>query len=366
MLMFKPHTLTTIRQEDIVELDETFEEFLNMDNIEQLRAAPKLLTDSQKRTNLIIKGEYQLEWEFGFDWIPGDQRRNTPRNRRIRNDYSSLASVGTDILALRSNYDKLNKSEVPMIPFGSADMGPKAILKSLDLLQVSFDNEAAEWSNYASIILSKPIIKPQLKNLEFRHFRGLRFIIQPLIDVGQDIYALIILDFVSNDWIYINVANESNASLELYGVVNDVIRQKNQLRLSASRVIINNTFHQEYPVIHLLFALFTIRKLFRYAVKLPQKIVYGEHHFRLFCFLTLYEKQLSNHEYNISRKLVDTDGHVLPGGRMTSVSFLKYQHVVIPVDLCMFCKTRGYNNLGRHIAMKHGGQALRAYESRQC
>lgn len=83
--------------------------------------------------------------------------------------------------------------------------------------------------------------------------------------------------------------------------------------------------------------------------------MYGEWEFRGYANNICTELQLVNAMHNISRGLIDEDGYLKVGAYESLSSPLSAVAAVVPKDQCMFCRKRGFNNLGRHMSMKHGG-----------
>lgn len=77
------------------------------------------------------------------------------------------------------------------------------------------------------------------------------------------------------------------------------------------------------------------------------------------------EVQYLNHEYNVTKKLVGSNGELLPGALRGYSSPVEFERSVVSSHSCMICGARGFNNMARHISMAHGGQAKKANEARQ-
>jgi hypothetical protein len=106
--------------------------------------------------------------------------------------------------------------------------------------------------------------------------------------------------------------------------------------------------------------MYYIAKSFQYSVQLPLKIVYNERDLRLYAHHYCLAVQVLNQEYNLDNNLISDDGGLLSGSRVSLPSPTQYERAVVPSDICPFCKKRGFTNLGRHMSMKHGGQAQTA------
>lgn len=189
-----------------------------------------------------------------------------------------------------------------------------------------------------------------------------RFLIYPF-PTFDDKPAMVIADKSVREWIYLEPSNEDyNDQVHFNTTTANYVKSiLPELTNYQCRVIIMTSgFHHEYPKVHLLMALYVIARLFPYHVGLPQKVIYGEWELRKYAANICAELQIVNAEFNIENFMVDGNGRLLTGAYQSLPSPLQYQVSVVPKDQCMFCKKRGFKNLGRHMCMSHGGQAERA------
>lgn len=221
------------------------------------------------------------------------------------------------------------------------------------------------WSKYAKTIVS-PIVSGALPEL-CEATKEARFVIYPSKFINNLDYLLVV-DKVKEEWIYLQ---PENAEHKDKGYFEEITKRyinssyKSFAHFSSRSVFISNgNCHTDYTKIHLLMATYVIARLFRYCVELPNKIIYGEWELRKYANNICTELQLVNSQYNVDNKLVDDDGNLLEGAKESLPSPLRRETSIVPKDQCMYCLKRGFNNLGRHISMKHGGQASAASLSR--
>lgn len=359
MILFEPHTLTFIRESDIIALRPQIDEFL-ASKVPRSHHPDDTGLGSQQ-SSLDVTADYVLNWRLGLTTIPGRHLRPTSTSSF---DYESISTIGSDLVKVRRRFEAIDKAEVPPIPRGSYPGRADQLLNNLDIFRSSFQHIHDDWDRYATCQIKTPIHLGQLDHLRGLKLDETRFTVVPIVDRGIGLYAMIIFDREPLEFIFFNADFDEQRTKQLFSMVTEITDTYwNQY---CGRIVkLTSFFHRKYHVVHLVFGLWTVSRLMRYAVMLPKRIIYSEYHFRLYCFLTLYEKQLSNHEYNISRDLVNTHGDLLLGARSINVSLVQYERIVVPTDTCMFCKKRGFQNLGRHMVMQHGGQARAAYYSRQ-
>lgn len=187
----------------------------------------------------------------------------------------------------------------------------------------------------------------------------------PIID--DKVNVIVILDINKQEWYYLNGDSNPNVAEEQYNALMDIIRKKYP-RLSSKvnyQITTSNHFHKSYPKIHLLMMLHTIGQLFKYARVMPKKTVYTEKSFRLYCWSLCIEVQHLNYQHNLSKGLISSQGYLLPGALRSYSSPLQFERTVVATHICMICGARGFNNMGRHMSMAHGGQAKAANLARQ-
>lgn len=105
-------------------------------------------------------------------------------------------------------------------------------------------------------------------------------------------------------------------------------------------------------------------RISEYSIQLPRKIIYAEREFRHFCHNIYLNQQIVNHEYNLANNKVRPNGFLTRDAYRCPVTPIIFERSVVTSDQCPFCLKRGFKNLGRHMAMQHGGQAKIASHSR--
>lgn len=184
----------------------------------------------------------------------------------------------------------------------------------------------------------------------------------------DDLDCLIVIDHESHEYIFLQPDNEEHKDSTKFSVVarrfKDVWFEEYSDYIGRAVLISNGKCHQDYPRLHLLMSLYVIFRLFSYSVELPKKIIYGEWELRKYANNICTQLQVVNSEYNIKNSLIDDQGYLKEGAMQSLASPLRLDNGVVPKDQCMFCKRRGFNNLGRHMSMAHGGQAQMASSSR--
>lgn len=184
----------------------------------------------------------------------------------------------------------------------------------------------------------------------FRH-PNTRFTFLPI--VYADINWLVIVDWHEENWAVIDVKNKLKDSPDVVDALGRVLINdcKEMRGFTGGTINITSWFHTIYPRMHLVFASWYILRLFRYSLKLPATIMYTENDFRRFALTTLRKLQRQFQTPILDPKQFD-------GSNLTR------QRAVVATDTCSYCKSRGFANLGRHIAMAHGGQAKLAVTAR--
>lgn len=251
---------------------------------------------------------------------------------------------------------KLGIPHITRYPYPQTDMTGR-ILNSSQYYYFELGHIADLWQAFTSVDISPPLQLDDLAQDNFMSYSRSRFHIYPLID--GTLNYLVIVDTAHKEWILVDPSNEAYKNGEKFSLVDEAIRASSPaLNAMQSRAImITSHYHSDYPRIHLLMTVHHIGRLFKYAIKLPQKVIYAERDFRAYCFLICHFLQIANHEYNYSKGLVKSNGYLKYGALRSITSPVCYQRAVIPSDQCPFCKTRGHTPssiLGRHIAMKHG------------
>lgn len=179
--------------------------------------------------------------------------------------------------------------------------------------------------------------------------------------------CIVVMDDDKGEWILLKPDNAEYMSQSCFEQAKIHLLQKFAFLegLRGRSMLLTSRFHEGYPRLHLLMSVYVISRLFKYAKMLPLKVIYGEWEFRRYAANICAELQLVNSLHNMEQGLVSSQGYLKEGAIQSLPSPLVVnQSNVVPKDQCMFCKKRGFNNLGRHMSMKHGGQALFANRSR--
>lgn len=216
------------------------------------------------------------------------------------------------------------------------------------------------WNNFATTIV-------MFDKYEVSNLVDPRFIIYSN-KTSTNLDFLLIVDQSIREWIYLQPENSDHKDGSYFEEITRRYCQATFPHIAdyncRSVPIVHGNCHKGYTRLHLLMSLYVLTRLFRYSVSLPQKIIYGEFELRKYAASICTQLQLNNSEYNIEKGLIDDDGYLKEGAKESLPSPLRFEPTVVPKDQCMFCKKRGFNNLGRHMSMKHGGQALAANLSR--
>ena len=248
-------------------------------------------------------------------------------------------------------------------------MGPSSIPRGTILKNPGFffdevDRIATLWLSYTTVAVGARL------DLQSEVCVGIegsvdRLLILPVIDMSE--ISLVIIDKKLKVWGYIHPSNltkdQDRVLEETYAKI--ISRCSGLAQYEGRVILLTSHFHKDLHNMHLLMGLYYIGKLFKYAVKLPLKVVYNERDFREYCHDICLKLQIANQEYNLDNGLIDSNGLVKPGGMVSGPSPAIYERSVVVSDLCGFCKTRGWQNLGRHMSFAHGGQALQANHERQ-
>lgn len=219
------------------------------------------------------------------------------------------------------------------------------------------------WNRYApTVVIYRPLMA---MDRDVPNRKGARFIIYALVNPNEGEDFLIVADQVMKKWILISASNREYKNSEYFDVSRTTVTNFEELwGFKHEAIPITSSFHSNCPRVHLLMSLYVMSRLFRYSVGLPQKIIYGEWEFRKYASNICTELQIVNTQYNIDNNLVDESGLLLEGAYESLPSPLTYELSVAAKDQCMFCKKRGFNNLGSHMSMRHGQKAQYANRKR--
>lgn len=186
-----------------------------------------------------------------------------------------------------------------------------------------------------------------------------RFLVVPIVDEQAD--ALIVVDRQNEEWGYLNPDNLAWRYRHVFERTKASIGRSSSLLANYVGEAINMTsyYHTNYPRLHLLMALFHISKSFRYAAVLPRKVVYREKDFRAYAHQLYHELAVANALYNHENCLVKRNGFLHERAYKSMPSPIQFERAVVHEDQCVFCKRRGFRNLGSHMSMEHGGYGIR-------
>lgn len=275
------------------------------------------------------------------------------------NDWKTNLSTWNDIV--RKNR-RIKDSLVPPVHIlePTSDLENK-YLKELPSFEAALDLIRSICDRYAPTILFHfPICGADACD---RLKRGARFLIYALENIYTSETVLIVADVMDKRWILLNPNNtEYKDKLQFELIARYLTGSFPELNgFLGEPISMSSSFHTEYPKLHLVMSLYVISRLFKYCIGLPSRIIYGEQEFRLYANNVITALQVENNNYNYDNGLIDDHGRLLGGAKRSLMFPIKYVvSSVVPKDLCMFCKKRGFNNLGRHYAAKHGQQAMLA------
>lgn len=236
-------------------------------------------------------------------------------------------------------------------------------LKYMICYKEALETACTIWNRYAPTVLNYQPLTILDRSVPLQ--RGARFIIIALQNPNELHDFLIIADKIQKRWVLISPDNLEHRNKDHFEVSRSTIRMFDELsNYTYEAIPITSSFHREYPRVHLLMSLYVVSRLFRYSLELPKKIIYGESEFRKYASNICAELQIMNAQYNIDNNLVDESGRLLEGAYESLPSPLNYQLSVVPKDQCMYCKKRGFGNLGSHMSMRHGQKAQFANRKR--
>lgn len=362
-LIFSPHLLTIIKENDLLYLSDT------IDELSRKPPSPKFPTAEDSS---ILDSPVQ-------DLIGSNPECYSTRSELIISSQGSHFSTASDSTVLfeareleaelrlwrevSAERRKIKDSIIPPVHEMEPFMDPSGAY--LRLFPSYFDALAyiaKIWNRFAATTV-QPLVRMRLDRQSFPS--GARFIICPIeyVDCSDN---LIIVDQVERDWIFLRPDNEAYKDPSYFDnvICEHLLGLFPELRSYGRRpVIMTSSFHKPFPRIHLLMSVYVIARLFRYSVSLPRKIIYGEWELRKYASNICSNLQLANSEYNIRQGLF-IRGYLKEGAMISYASSLQVETAVVPKDQCMFCKGRGFKKLGAHYSMKHGGKAKIANESR--
>jgi hypothetical protein len=299
--------------------------------------------------------------------LAGSQRR--PEVLSVRNRaMSPAASINSQQVIRREINDYrawMAAADDGSLPYPStlvakaANIPTGTILKRFDWLQQQLRHVMVHWQKYTQAKLLEPI---SISSRSRHHFdnRNERFILIPIFKESTPIdCGIMLFDKEHKKWSWLHPDNSAADSATILAHVKGQIVTKFPTcqDWSGDILVVSSSYHRDYPYVHLVMAVYRVAKCFYYSVQLPLKIVYNERDFRVYAYKYCLAVQVANQELNLKNDLVTVDGQLKDGAYVSLPSPIQYERAVVPSDICPFCKKRGFGNLGRHMSMKHGGQA---------
>lgn len=228
------------------------------------------------------------------------------------------------------------------------------LLGNWSIMKHSYARVIELWNARIATNMFDPITMAQLENGVKWDFSN-RFDILIMI---EDQIACIIRDNLWDEWAYVNLSpakgNFEQVLAKIYCYLPELGQHK------GFQIETCTQLHPDFPMVHLLFALHGIQDLFSDAQRLPRRLLYTEKQFRNYSWLVCCIVQQLNSSYNLRNSYVDDYGNLKPGAYISYPSPVLFERSVIATDMCPFCGKRNFNNLGRHMSMAHGQQAIRA------
>lgn len=368
ILEFQPHVLTTIQENELRYMTND-RSAMNLELTELRRANFERRYPSDKRQ--LSRGTPEQVASASQVKLIFSSNAKRPRGMSVDSQATEIVHSSEwrkDLILWRELSQERKRIKDSIIPpvhiiEPETDMEQK-YLENLPCFHNGIELMSHVWNRYAPTVATQTILYEHDK--ESVNSIGARFVIYPVkSSIGDD--CLVILDQVNHRWIFLRANNMEYKDPEYYREVTYrwIVSLFPELSdYEGGPILITSAFHTEYPRIHLLMSLYVITRLFRYSVALPAKIIFGESEFRKYASNICVELQITNVEYNLSHNLVDSFGYLKDNAKQSLPSPLISQHCVVPKDQCMFCKKRGFKNLGRHLSMQHGGQADYANRSR--
>lgn len=362
-LQFRPHVLTTIHENELNYLsNKPIRSSVMVARFE--RIVPKLNTMNSLDLSQ-IDADCITQLNFSSDDKYPDIVSNYDSQATIILSDHEIRSELSYWREIANERKTVKDSIVPPVhgvkPF--TDLS-QSYLKFLPCFEEAVEFIAKIWSSFAKTIVF-PMVRLRIDR-QYNESWDARFVIYPL-ESHLDKTSIIIFDVDKKESIHLQYGNVEHKDPDYFkecglNYLKILFPELNEYKCKP--VPIGSLFHEDYPRLHLLMALYVISRLFKYSIQLPNKIIYGEWELRKYASNICSELQLVNSEYNMKNDLIDHRGYLKEGAYESLPSPIVYETCVVPKDLCMFCKRRGFNNLGRHMSMAHGGQALFASSSR--
>lgn len=369
-LILSPHIMVVVNENDLLCLDEVLDELLSKStgsfhpSISTQQAPVSASQDYSDPNQVATPNSRELIFVSQNQPFEQSQLSN-----------SSFDSNATDVIddqeiqvelrlwsEVSLGRQKIRDSIVPPIHLikPSGDLS-RTYLKCFPSYQEAISCLGNLWNRYvATIVYPKVACRLDREPVQ----TDKRFSIYPVETTNGD-DCLVIVDQSEKEWIYLKPDNMAHKEGSYFDTTcRYILLLFPELQNYTRRpVIITSVFHEDYPKVHLLMSVYVISRLFRYAIQLPQKIIYGEWEFRKYASNICSELQFVNSRHNIEQGLY-VRGHLKAGALISYPSPLLIEPKVVPKDQCMFCKKRGFKQLGAHYSMRHGGNAMKANRGR--
>lgn len=277
----------------------------------------------------------------------------------------SQEQVRAGVADITSSLNQLT-SELPKVNLIAVDDPLGDALKRKDIFGMLLPTVLAEWDKHVKLVrVPLSSMKNWRDDKVPLRLSGCDLEICPIID--EDTTVVLIFDVQKRQWHYLNTHPDPSRVEEQYQEITSLLVKSYPRLESSAHYVISSTnyFHKSYTRIHLLMALHTIGNLLKYTRMMPKKTVYTEKSFRLYCWAICSQLQLKNYQHNRAHNLIDINGELLEGAYVSYSSRVQFERSVVATHGCMICGARGFNNMGRHLSMAHGGQARLANLARQ-
>lgn len=272
---------------------------------------------------------------------------------------SVAAEVGSELNSYVEPLKYFVKMDIPEIMhLKPSDLYSIDLLESMEFYRMCIDRITQRWLDVGGVSVKVHNTADLGQNNVQKLNKGVRFNVYPFEYNSRQL--IVIADNKNEEYIWLNPDNDACKDEEVYLSQSNLIEKRiADLRMwSCAAVFMTSHFHKQYTKIHLLFGLFTMGRAFRYAVMLPQKVIYSEKPFRDWCYRVCLKQQLVNQEYNLVNDLINGDRSLRTGAFRSGSSPVVFERPsVSPTNQCYFCKSRSFTNLGSHMKMAHGNQA---------
>jgi hypothetical protein len=275
--------------------------------------------------------------------------------------------IDAEVRAAKNKLE-VKKSLASPFPIPRCD-GPATIMPGLVVETVDWFNQNLELVASMTLHFGRTLVCPTADlyglddafHIDEQSYRFIFFPFGHLEDLDEAVTALIIIDTDRKEWVYADPCNLAKDEAVFQAIKEAVTSRCPDLcSYECWPIRITCTFHHKFTGAHLVMTAYTITRYFRYALRLPQKVIYAEREFREYVHEACWYQRVVNHEYNARNGLIKRNGYYKDGARVSLASSLDYHRSVVPSDQCPFCCERYISKLAQHIRMKHGGGAAKA------